>query len=321
MKTALRLVALCLTLLLAVTGCGMQTTIQEDAIREALPGIDPAAGIGRDVDITLYFRLTDEPALVPVQRTVAVRANEYVGGAVVRQLLNGPTALFGDLERVLPKGTRLVDIYPDGGILYAVLSKEILEYEDDSSTREEIELTKRLGVYAIVNSLCALGEATRVQILVDMDGTGKGSRVSPFLLGFTSEYTSSQWLDPMGVETDVVINPNLMVNLALQRLKEENYAQSYKFFAESETGGMQKPDFAAFETELLSLGTIDDFTVKSADTGKDTLNGKATVDIVWTAREDGKTRTTKNAVLALLPEGGLYKIGFYSLMDALEQSR
>ena len=112
-----------------------------------------------------------------------------------------------------------------------------------------------------------------------------------------------------------------MVNLALQRLKEENYAQSYKFFAESETGGMQKPDFAAFETELLSLGTIDDFTVKSADTGKDTLNGKATVDIVWTAREDGKTRTTKNAVLALLPEGGLYKIGFYSLMDALEQSR
>lgn len=321
MKTALRFLAFILALLLAFTGCGIQTTIQEDAIKEALPGIDPAAGIGRDVDITLYFRLTDEPALVPVQRTVAVRANEYVGGAVVRQLLNGPTALFGDLERVLPKGTRLVDIYPDGGILYVVLSKELLEYEEEASTREEIELTKRLGVYAIVNSLSTLGDASRVQILVDMDGTGKGSRVSPFLLGFTSEYTSSQWLDPMGFEEDVVVNPTLMVNLAMQRLTEEDYAQAYMFFAESETGGLQKPDFAAFETNLLSLGTIDDFTVKSTDTGGNTLNGKATVDIVWTSREDGQTRTVKNAVLALLPEGELYKIGFYSLIEALEQSR
>ncbi len=320
MKTALRLIALCLTLLLFATGCSIQTTIQEDAIKEALPGIDPAAGIGRDVDITLYFRLTDEPALVPVQRTVAVRANEYVGGAVIRQLLNGPTALFGDLERVLPKGTRLVDIYPDGGILYVVLSKEILEYEDETATREEIELSMRLGIYAIVNSLCTLGEANRVQVLVDMDGTGKGSRVSPFLLGFTSEYTSSQWLDPMGFEEEVVINPNLMVNLALQRLTEENYAQAYMFFAESETGGLQKPDFAAFETDLLSLGTIDDFDVKNADTDG-TLNGKATADITWTSREDGRTRTVKNAVLALLPEGGLYKIGFYSLTEALEQSK
>ncbi|HWR24541.1 MAG TPA: GerMN domain-containing protein [Feifaniaceae bacterium] len=321
MKNALRLAAFCLALLLLAAGCGIQTTIQEDAIKEALPGIDPAAGIGRDVDITLYFRLTDEPALVPVQRTVAVRANEYVGGAVVRQLLSGPTALFGDLERVLPKGTRLVDIYPDGGILYVVLSKEILEYEDETATREEVELTKRLSVYAVVNSLCALGEASRVQVLVDMDGTGKGSRVSPFLLGFTSEYTSSQWLDPMGFEEDMVINPALMVNLALQRLTEENYAQAYMFFAEDETGGLQKPDFAAFETDLLSLGTIDDFTVKSTDTGGETLNGKATADITWTSREDGTTRTVRNAVLALLPEGGLYKIGFYSLMEALEQSR
>ena len=321
MKTPLRFSALFLALLFLLTGCSLQTTVQEDAIREALPGVDPAAGIGRDVDITLYFRLTGEPALVPVQRTVTVRANEYVEGAVVRQLLNGPTALFGDLEGVLPKGTRLVDVYPDGGILYVVLSKDILEYEDETATREEIELTKRLGVYSVVNSLSALGDASRVQILVDMDGTGKGARVSPFLLGFTSEYTSSQWLDPMNFEEDVVITPSLMVELAMKRLTQEDYTQAYLFFAESETGGLQKPDFAAFETDLLSMGTIDDFTVRSTDIGGSTLNGKATVDIVWTSREDGKTRTVKNAVLSLLPEGELYKIGFYSLMDSLESTK
>ncbi len=321
MKQRLGLLCLLLCVLLLLSGCGIQMSIQEDAIREPLPGIDPAAGIGRDVDITLYFRLTDEPALVPVQRSITVRANEYVESAVVRQLLSGPTALFGDLEAVLPKGTRLVDSYRDGGIWYVVLSKEMLEYEDASATREEIELSKRLSVYAVVNSLCALNDTNRVQILIDMDGTGKGARVSPFLLGFTSQYTSSQWLDPMGFEKDIVITPTLLVTLAMQRLTEENYAQAYMFFAESETGGLQKPDYAAFETELLSLGTIDSVDVRSADVGKGTLNGNAVVDITWTAREDGKTRTAKGAVLALLSEGELYKIGYYSLMDALYQTR
>ncbi len=321
MKQRFGLICLLLCGLLLLSGCGIQTTIQEDAIKEPLPGIDPAAGIGRDVDITLYFRLTDEPALVPVQRRITVRANEYVESAVVRQLLSGPTALFGDLEAVLPKGTRLVDSYRDGGIWYVVLSKEMLEYEDASATREEIELSKRLSVYAVVNSLCTLNDTNRVQILIDMDGTGKGARVSPFLLGFTSQYTSSQWLDPMGFEKDVVITPTLLVTLAMERLTQEDYTQAYMFFAESETGGLQKPDYAAFETELLSLGTIDSFDVRSADSGKGTLNGKAVVDITWTSREDGQTRTAKGAVLALLSEGELYKIGYYSLMNALYQTR
>jgi len=315
---ALRGLRLCAVFLIALllSGC-VQTVIREDAEQAPLPAIDPAAGVGRDVDITLYFRLTDEPALVPVQRTVTVRANEYVESAVVRQLIAGPTALYGDLAPVLPQGTRLLELSRDGGILYVTLSKEMLSEDTESVSREEAELAKRLSVYAIVDSLCALGDASRVQIMIDTDGTGKGARVSPFLLGFTSEYTSSQWLEPMGMEQSVVITPVLFVKLALQHMVEQDYAQAYMFFAESEPGGLQKPDYAAFETDMLSLGSIDDFTIHSAEAGKGSLSGKAAVDITWTSAEDKRQRTVKNAALQLIPEGELNKIGFYSLLDTL----
>lgn len=308
----------CFLLILLLLGGCMQNTINEDVIRDPLPGIDPAAGVGRDVDVTLYFRLTDEPALVPVQRTVTVRANEYVETAVVRQLIAGPAALYGDLEAVLPEGTRMVDVSREGGILYVTLSSELLYAKDTSATRQELELSNRLAVYAIVNSLCALGGTSRVQIMVDTDGTGEGTRVSPFLLGFTSEYTSSQWLEPMGMENSVVVTPKMLVEIVLSHLVKGELAQAYTLFAESETGGMQKPDFAAFETEMLSLGTMNAYTVHSANISRGQINGEATVDLTWTSRGTGMPHTANNAVLQLVPEGELYKVGYYSLLSILQ---
>ena len=311
-----RLVA-CL-LLAAVLFCGCtQNEIREDALRETLPAIDPGAGVGRDVDVTLYFRLADEPALVPVQRTVTVRANEYVEAAVIRQLIAGPAALYGDLEPVLPSSTRLLETSREGGILYVTLSNDILSSANTSAAREEAELASRLAVYAVVNSLCALGGANRVQIMVDMDGTGEGTRVPPFSLGFTSSDASSQWLEPMGMEKSVIITPKMLVELALGHIARGEYAQAYPLFAESETGGLQKPDYAAFETQMLSLGTLDSYTVYSTDIVKGQLNGEAEVDLSWTTREDGLPHTLRNVILQMIPEGDLFKIGYYSLLNIL----
>lgn len=302
-------------LLAAMLLCGCtQNEIREDAMQDTLPAIDPGAGVGRDVDVTLYFRLADEPALVPVQRTVTVRANEYVEAAVIRQLIAGPAALYGDLEPVLPSTTRLLETSREGGILYVTLSKDILSSTNTSAAREDAELSSRLAVYAVVNSLCALGGANRVQIMVDMDGTGEGTRVPPFSLGFTS---SSQWLEPMGMEKSIVITPQMLVELALGHIAKGEYAQAYPLFAESETGGLQKPDYAAFETQMLSLGSLDSYSVYSTDIVKGQLNGEAEVDLQWTTREDSVSHSAKNVALQMIPEGDLYKIGYYSLINIL----
>ncbi len=309
-----RLVACLILAALLMCGC-MQSEIREDTERASLPEIDPGAGVGRDVDVTLYFRLADEPALVPVQRTVTVRANEYVEAAVIRQLIAGPAALYGDLESVIPQNTRLVETGREGGILYVTLSKDILSSANTKAPREQAELESRLAVYAIVNSLCALGGANRVQIMVDMNGTGEGTRVPPFSLGFGQ--TSSQWLEPMGMDKSVVLTSKMLVELALEHIRQGEYAQAYPLFAESETGGQQKPDYAAFETQMLSLGTLDSFSVYSTNIEKGQLYGEAVVDLSWTTREDGISHSAKNVTLQMIPEGDLFKIGYYSLLNVL----
>ncbi len=312
-----RKIVACL-LLAAMLLCGCtQNEIREDSTQENLPVVDPGAGVGRDVDVTLYFRLADEPALVPVQRTVTVRANEYVEAAVIRQLIAGPAALYGDLEPVLPSSTRLIETSREGGILYVTLSNDILSSANTTAPREDAELASRLAVYAVVNSLCALGGSNRVQIMVDMNGTGEGTRVPPFSLGFTSDDTNSQWLEPMGMEKSIVITPKMLVELALGHIAKGEYAQAYPLFAESETGGLQKPDYAAFETQMLSMGTLDSFSVQSTDIVKGQLNGEAEVDLQWTTREDGVSHTARNVILQMIPDGDLYKIGYYSLLNTL----
>ncbi len=316
MNKKLMLLVLFMLVLTLICGCA-QNIIQEDINREPLPAIDPSAGVGRDVRVTLYFRLMEEPALVPVQRVVTVRANEYLEAAVIRQLLAGPAALYGDLEPVVPKGTRLVDLTREGGILYVTLSNEMLAHSGKSSFHEEIELAHRLSVYAVVNTLCALDGASRVQLLIDIDGTGAGSRVPPFTLGFTSAHTSSQWLEPMSENKSSIITPNMLIELALGHLVKGEYAQAYSLFAESEIGGLQKPDYAAFETQLLSIGSIDAFTVRNSEIDSERIASDAYIDISWTGRKDGIEHKAANAAIQLLQEGELYKIGYYSLLNVL----
>lgn len=319
MEKVKRCVTCILALLLAVLllcGCA-PNSIREDAIKESLPGIDPNAGVGRDINATLYYRLSGEPALVPVQRTITVRSNEYAEAAVIRRLLEGPSALSWDLASTFPSGVRLIDINKDGKILYVTFSREILN-ADVSGERKDAEESYRLCVYSVVNTLTALDRNTRVQIMVDLDGTGEGSRVSAAMLGFSSVSGGSQWLEPMSFQEDVLISPAKVAEYLLGHLQNQEYAEAHTLFAESETGGIQKPDYAAFETQMLTLGQIDEFTVQQERVAEDNRSATVTLDIKWTARESGESYTVRGATVRMLPEGELFKMGWSSLMTVMQ---
>ncbi|MDL2235236.1 GerMN domain-containing protein [Christensenellaceae bacterium OttesenSCG-928-L17] len=321
MKRSCKVLSLVLlvALLLPVFGC--MHRIQEDGIRETLPPIYPDEGIGRNVDVTLYFRLTDEALLVPVKRTVSVRTNENTAEVVIRELIQGPDAIYSDLSGVLPSDAWIVDfsLEESGKIAYLTLNDAVLDKNKYGSSRSDQELAQRLGVYAMVNSLCALSNITQVQIMVDTTGTGIGRRVSPFQFGFSSSEMSSDLMEPMGKTDAVIYTETKLVELAFSHLVEGEFTRAYRLFAEYEPGGLQKPDYAAFETEMLSLGTIDGYHVKDVRTANAPLNGAVDVDFEWTARSDGITRTT-SATLLLVPEGELFKLGYYSLTNAMQAS-
>ena len=200
----LRAVALLLAgCCLLLAGCTSRI-IQEDRLQDNLPVLDPEDGVARDISVVLYYRLTGEAYLVPVTRNISVRANERTETAMIRTLLEGvpQQSLSGNVSATFPEGTKLVDVSRDSGILYVTLSREFLDTSNVEAVRqatssygntpegqqraqqaiqlatEEMYLMRRMGVYSLVNTLCEYSrEQIRVQILVDVDGSGEGERL------------------------------------------------------------------------------------------------------------------------------------------------
>jgi hypothetical protein len=249
-KIRKRLLAL-IACVLAFCMCACSAVVSEtsDPYSAGLPHVDPEAGMSREADVTMYYRLAGEEALLALDQTITVRANEYVEEAIMRQLIEGPPAFLTDLVPVFPAGTRLVDVSSEGAILYVTLSAELLNASSDAKTREEIDIERRMAIYAIVNSVTSNSLYSRVQVMVDMDGVGSGTRIPGSLLGFDS----LQLLEPMRFSSDVIATPKSIVEFALAHMSDQELTQAYSLFLESETGGLQKPDYATFETQLLSL--------------------------------------------------------------------
>lgn len=292
--------------------------IREDSVYEALPPIDPEAGIEREVSADLYFRLTDEPYLVKVTRNISVRANESRENAILRALLNGPPPLSNGVSGVLTESARVISVQLDGGILYVTMSREFIETDKNAGSREEIDELLRLRVFALVNSLTASGSADRIQILIDLDNSGTGLRVQRGMLGLHTEDTaSSQLLEPLKFNSGIVVDSGKIADLALSHIRDGEYERAYNLFAQSESGGFQRPSYAAFETELKSLGALRDYKIISfRPPDSQELSASVNLDFVYT---DGSAKTVNQAILNLYREGDLIKVGYNSLLKLVQR--
>jgi hypothetical protein len=177
----------------------------------------------------------------------------------------------------------------------------------------------RLSVYALINSLSALGNTNRIQILIDLDNSGTGSRVQRAMLGLhTEDQAVSQLLEPLGFNEDIVTDAGKIADLALGHLKNGEYEQAYLLFSQMESGGFQRPSYASFETELKSLGTLTDYSIISFEPAKGSSDFTAAVDLTVTYA-DGSVKTARGAELDLYREGDLVKVGYNSLLRLFER--
>jgi hypothetical protein len=336
---------LALLLALALQGCTLLpgASIREDSVREDLPAIDPEAGVEREIQVKLYYRLTDEAYLVGVRSSLTVFSNERAEKAMVRALLSGIPPLTNNISEVIPQNTKIVDVSLDGGILYITLSNDFFDtsvvekaqdenkqYVDSgfitqeeydarvAAARREMYLCRELAVCAIVNTITEYDPSIRVQLLFDVDGSGEGARIAREELGLPpNQEANSDLLEPMSYVADVVVSPLTLVKCALDRMMGGEYEKAYVLFAETESGGMQKPTYANFETELLTLGRITAYTLYSYTVSEDTGQAEVRADLEIT-NAVGDTVTLRDVAIALKSEGNLYKLGYYAFKQLLE---
>ena len=237
----IRIISLTLSMLLAVccmTGCFGKMIVQDEEHAE-LPDVDPEDGVEKTVAVKLYYRLTNEEYLAGVESSVTVRAGERTETAVIRTLIEGVPPLASNVSALFPSGTSIENTYYEKGILYVTLSKEVLDdsiiaslkeedyqspedYQQavDEATRE-MYLRRRLGVLSIVNTIAGSDEGSRVQIMVDNEGSGTGSRMPYETFGF--EKRQGEIMEPMGFDESVVVTPEKVVGCLFERIANGQY--------------------------------------------------------------------------------------------------
>jgi len=326
------------------SGCAIGG-IRQDPTDDGLPQIDPEDGVTRDMTVTLYYRLTNENYLAGITRSISVRANERVEKAMIRTLLEGVPlqALSGNVSPLFPEDTSIVDVSVMGGIMYVTLSKEFLDISAYDETRaaaefslesntiswetydrmlqeayNELLFTRRLAIYSLVNTITKFNSSVRVQVLVDETGSGTGERIKLSDLGLNAgDGADSQLLEPMRFVNDCVVTPEIIAQCVLTRLVNGEYELAYPLFSEDDGSGVQKPQYANFETEMLSLGSLESFTTNGYSLGEDEAYARISVDLNFLSA-NGEVKELKNSTLKLKREGDLYKLGYGTLLDVLK---
>ena len=335
------LMATLLLLSAALSGCAFISSgvIKENAGEERLPAIDPQAGVARDIKVKLYYRLTDEAYLVGVTGAVTVLSNERPEKAIIRALIDGTPPLSNNISPVFPEGTDVVDVTLDGAILYVTLSEAFFdaslvneavsdgtrllesnligktEYDQRvAAAREEMYLKRKLAIYSMANTITEYESGVRIQFLFQI---GENTvRVSRAELGLESYADAeSDLLEPIGAEGSLMVNPQIIVECALNRISRGEYQKAYDLFAETESGGVQKPDYANFEMGLSQAVSVAAYTVKGYTLSEDKSYAYVTVDLLYRIGEDGRERRQRNLTLMLKSEGSIYKLGYQSLIS------
>lgn len=345
-RSAIKFVSLltALCLLVCLSGCGIISgvSIKEDSVKEDLPEIDPEAGVDREIQVRLYYRLTDEEYLVGVTTTLTVQSGERTEKAMVRMLIEGIPPLTNNISAAMPEGTRVVDVSPEGGIMYITLSNEFFNTDAVQSAEEEnrgyletgfitqqeydarveqakteMYLVRKLAVLSIVNTVTEYDPDLRVQLMFDIDGSGSGTRADRSELGFEANAeANSNLTEPMSFDGSAVADPLTITKCALDRMMNGEYEKAYVLFAETESGGLQKPTYANFETELLTYGRLTGYTLYSYSLSDDMTQAYVKCDLEFTL-ESGGVSTISGKEITLRSEGVIYKLGYGALLGLL----
>ena len=109
-------------------------------------------------ELKLYFADKDGKELKETQKTnIRYNANTPIERLVVEQLMKGTSA--SGCQSVIPKSTKLLGVSVKDGVCYVNF--------DSKFSLDSYDLNPEVTIYAIVNSIIANANVTRVQILIE----------------------------------------------------------------------------------------------------------------------------------------------------------
>lgn len=322
---ALALAAL-LLLALGINMLFQQQSPNDPMISDDPPGLFPAENQQTNTQmVTLYFRYSGESYLATDTRKITVGSDERLEAAVLRELIKGPTSsIRPQLEALINSQTQVVNIEEDGDILYVTFSGEFLQtasslpegWEWDLSLREENFLRKRLCAQAVANTLIGLGTYSKVQILVDTEGTGVGKRPTWAQLGYEDLSESKRAGGLLGFDESVVLTPQNTLNLLFKSILEDDYSRAYPFIASQDSSGQRRPRLDEFTQASQEGSRLKSYQLQGCTIATDGQSAVVRVDLTFADGQGHRTREQIPVKMRL--ENEVWKVGYDVLERVLE---
>ncbi len=301
--------ALCLLLLLC---CGCQSIEESSEESVFRPQINPySRDTGDEMQsVTLYFPVTGESYLSSYTTTVDVHseAGDTLTEALMRALIKGPEQGVS-LDPVFSENLKRVSMHQSNDTLTIVLSKEMLALGENTS---DSALKKQLTLYSIVNTMTGEGEISRVQILIDMDGTGHAEAPTRQQMGLP-DTDEGRALGPLGFSNAWLLTPAAAAQTVLDAGMEKDAPRMIRMLSSS----VLALDEQALENKLQTASVlIVDYYVTNTMLSADNSQATVYVDITYELL-DRTIEQVFNQAITLKRERGTWKVDYLSVESLL----
>ncbi|MGI6705220.1 MAG: GerMN domain-containing protein [Clostridia bacterium] len=282
-----------------------------------------------ETDVTLFFRYNQDDYLASDTRKIKVIATERVEKVIVEELIKGPNPGKLELTPLFHPSTKVVAVSDNNDYLFVTLSREFLEppmevpdnWQEDKNWVDEVNRTRRLAVYSIVNTLTELGKFNRVQILIQGDiDDERGERPKRKEMGFTdgNEEKQNTLLEPLARNTSLILTPMNTVEAMLNAFMEKDWGKVYQYTASKDTNNVPKPEDNDFKSTMASLDpTLENFRVRDEHVSNDGQNALVTIDFSIKMK-DGKVFEKTYIPIKLIREKEIWKVIFPSVSSIYE---
>lgn len=273
------------------------------------------------IEATLYFRYLDEPMLASETRVLTVGRDETVEKAIVRALIEGPSAGRSDLRRLFPEDLVVESTVSRDSILFITFNSTLQRtgdipqnWQDDPAWQIEAPLRRYLAMMSIVNSITESYSYTGIQVLMHDTGDARTSMrlENSFYLGGTEGLS-----DMLMRDESCLLTPKNALELLLGAWLEKNYERMALYLTDSEDGA-EKPAYAQLLETIQSGASL---TAYQTGQGTVSLRGsRAVVAAQMTLRkQSGEELRFTGYPMRLMNVGGIWMLPMNELMRLVQQ--
>ena len=296
-------------LLLCTGGCSVVSETSRES--RYMPQINPYAesGESQNEQAVLYFPVQGEPYLATYQCTVDVHsdAGDTLADAVLRELIKGPPSET-DLAPVFTDNLRRISMVSEDQTLVVTLSQEFLTLGAQQNSPQAQAQSKRMCLYAIVNTLTQNNEYTQVQVLIDMQNNGRGERPTRAQVGLLGE-GEDELLEPLGHNNELVWTPYAAVQTLLEGVVDKDATRICQKLADAKTrpqASQLQPLLDQAEQEL------QEYFITNVVIAADEVSASVYVDLSLRGA-DGNVVQLFNKPVSLVRESGVWKVEWKSV--------